>query len=54
MKIIHLGYIVFLTKNSHIIAMYTDDDIMYIVRGQSVKAFIKKFKPNYKIAIDTF
>ena len=45
MKIIHLGYAVFLFKNNMCIAMYTDNDIMYIKKGNSAKKFKEKFYP---------
>ena len=55
MKIIHLNSSVFLFAPK-LIAMYTDEDILYVAHGhekeQSVKEFIKKFHPNYKITID--
>lgn len=55
MKLIHLGYAVFLFAPK-LIAMYTDEDILYLVHGhekeRAVKEFIKKFHPSYKITID--
>lgn len=39
-----------------LIAMYIDEDILYVARGhekeRAVKEFIKRFHPNYKISID--
>lgn len=45
MKIIHLGYAVFLFSRHECVGLYTDNDIMYIKKGYTAKKFKEKFYP---------
>ena len=53
MKIIHLGYAVFLFNKRECIALYTDNDIMYIKKGNSAKKFKEKFYPFFIKTVDS-